>query len=70
MNQRLAAVMSADIADYTRLMDADQAGTLSALKWLRTGNLRTEAANRSGENIKVTGDVLHTELYGVDNAAG
>ena len=34
-NGALAAIMSADVVGYSRLMGADEAGTLSALKELR-----------------------------------
>jgi len=35
--RRLAAVLAADVVGYSRLMGQDEAGTLAALKALRTG---------------------------------
>ena len=35
VERRLAAIMAADIAGYSRLIEADEAGTLAALKDLR-----------------------------------
>lgn len=35
MERRLTAILAADVAGYSRLMTADEAGTLAALKSLR-----------------------------------
>jgi adenylate cyclase len=35
MERRLVAVLSADVAGYSRLMEADEEGTLAALKAIR-----------------------------------
>ena len=70
MNQRLAAVMSADIVDYTRLMGADQAGTLTAMRSFRTEVLRPTAGSHSGEIIKDMGDGWLVEFTSVANAVG
>ncbi len=35
MERRLAAILSADVVGYSRLMEADEAGTLEAIKALR-----------------------------------
>ena len=35
MERRLAAILAADVVGYSRLMGADEAGTLSALRALR-----------------------------------
>lgn len=70
MNQRLAAVMSADIVDYTRLMGADQAGTLKALKSFRTDVLRPTASDHTGAIIKDMGDGWLVEFTSVANAVG
>ena len=51
--RRLAAIMVADVAGYSRLMGADESGTLAALKALRKdvfappGNRPTRAASSS-----------------------
>ena len=70
MNQRLAAVMSADIVDYTRLMGADQVGTLRALRSFRTDVLRPAASDHSGAIIKDMGDGWLVEFSSVANAVG
>jgi class 3 adenylate cyclase len=36
MERRLAAILAADVVGYSRLMEADEAGTLAALKSLRS----------------------------------
>ena len=50
--RRLAAILAADVAGYSRLMGADEEGTLAALKAIRRelGDLRIEelAAQRFG----------------------
>ena len=38
-NRRLAAILAADVAGYSRLMGADEEGTLERLKALRRGLL-------------------------------
>lgn len=70
MNQRLAAVMSADIVDYTRLMGADQAGTLDAMRSFRAEVLRPTTGSHSGEIIKDMGDGWLVEFSSVADAVG
>lgn len=39
MERRLAAILATDVVGYSRLMEADEAGTLARLKSLREGIL-------------------------------
>ncbi|MEM1297719.1 MAG: adenylate/guanylate cyclase domain-containing protein [Pseudomonadota bacterium] len=68
MRQRLAAVMAADIVDYTRLMGADQAGTLQALQAFRTEVLRPSVSKHSGVLIKDMGDGWLAEFASASEA--
>ncbi len=68
MRQRLAAVLAADIADYTRLMGADQAGTLRALQDFRAQTLRPAITSHSGDLIKDMGDGWLVEFTSVSEA--
>jgi class 3 adenylate cyclase len=40
VERRLAAILAADVAGYSRLMGADEVGTLAALKALRSRHIR------------------------------
>lgn len=35
MERRITAILAADVIGYSRLMGADEAGTLAALRWMR-----------------------------------
>jgi adenylate cyclase len=54
--RRLAAILAADVAGYSRLMAADEAGTLAALRGLRTRVLDPAVAEHGGRMVKTTGD--------------
>jgi class 3 adenylate cyclase len=54
-SRRLAAILAADIADYSRLMGADEAGTARALHEHRAAADPLVAAH-SGRIVKTTGD--------------
>ena len=56
VQRRLAAVMSADVVGYSRLMGADEAGTLSALKQLRASVIDPLIAEHRGRIVKLMGD--------------
>ena len=43
IQRRLAAILAADVAGYSRLMGADEVGTLAALKALRREIMMTDA---------------------------
>jgi class 3 adenylate cyclase len=68
MERRLAAVMAADVVGYGRLMEQDEAGTLSALRERRTGVLAPLVAEHRGRIVKVMGDGVLVEFASAVNA--
>ncbi len=56
MERRLAAVPAADVAGYSRLMGADEVGTLAALKAIRREMVDPAIALHKGRIVKTTGD--------------
>ena len=56
--RRLAAIVSADVAGYSRLMGRDESGTLAALKALRQEVIDRATASHGGRIVKTTGDGL------------
>src|SRR5215469_1861396 len=66
--RRLAAILAADVAGYTRLMQADEAGTLAALKARRSEILQPLVAKHHGRVVKVMGDGVLVEFTSVLNA--
>ncbi len=66
--RRLAAIMSADVAGYSRLMGADETGTLSALKALRKDVFAPQVAAHKGRVVKLMGDGALVEFPSVVNA--
>ena len=68
MERRLAAILAADVADYTRLMGDDEAGTLRRLTALRQQVLEPIIAEHSGRIVKLMGDGILVEFASVVNA--
>jgi adenylate cyclase len=66
--RRLAAIVSADVAGYSRLMGRDESGTLAALKALRQEVVDPAIASHGGRLVKTTGDGLLLEFASVVNA--
>ena len=66
--RRLAAIVSADVAGYSRLMGRDESGTLAALKVLRQEVVDPVIASHGGRIVKTTGDGLLLEFPSVVNA--
>jgi TolB-like protein len=62
VERRLAAVLAADVAGYSRLMGADEVGTLSALKAARRELVDPEIATHKGRIVKTTGDGMLVEF--------
>ena len=56
VQRRLAAIMSADVVGYTRLMAEDEAGTLRALKELRATLIDPTITEYGGRMVKLMGD--------------
>jgi TolB-like protein/class 3 adenylate cyclase/Tfp pilus assembly protein PilF len=62
MQRRLAAVLAADVAGYSRLMGADEVGTLAALKSHRRDVVDPAIADHNGRIVKTTGDGVLVEF--------
>jgi adenylate cyclase len=56
--RRLAAILAADVVGYSRLMGADEEGTLERLKTLRRDLVDPQIAEHKGRIAKTTGDGL------------
>jgi len=56
VERRLAAVLAADVAGYSRLMGADEEGTLARLKAIRKSLVDPAIAAHRGRVVKTTGD--------------
>jgi adenylate cyclase len=68
MERRLAAILAADVVGYSRLMGANETGTLSALKALQADFIDGKIAQHQGRIVKLTGDGLLVEFPSVVNA--
>src|SRR5580698_6347295 len=66
--RRLAAILAADVAGYSRLMGADEEGTHERLKALRHELLDPKIAEHRGRIVKTTGDGLLVEFGSVVDA--
>ena len=62
VERRLAAILAADVAGYSRLMGEDEDGTLSRLKALRRELIDPKIAEHKGRVVKTTGDGLLVEF--------
>jgi class 3 adenylate cyclase len=58
VERRLSAMMAADVAGYSRLMEADEAGTLARLKTARAEAIDPALADHGGRLVTATGDGL------------
>ena len=68
VERRLTAIMAADIAGYSRLMAADEEGTLAALKTLRREVTDRKIKGHRGRIVNTTGDGLLCEFASVVDA--
>src|SRR5713226_6731847 len=68
VERRLAAIMAADVAGYSRLMGEDEEGTLAALKAIRRELGDPKIAEHRGRIVKTTGDGLLVEFASVVDA--
>ena len=66
--RRLAAILAADVAGYSRLMGADEEGTLAALKAIRRELSDPKVKEHRGRIVKTTGDGLLIEFGSVVDA--
>ncbi len=68
VERRLAAILVADVAGYSRLMGEDEEGTLARLKAYRRELIDPTIAERHGRIVKTTGDGLLIEFPSVVEA--
>jgi adenylate cyclase len=66
--RRLAAILAADVAGYSRLMGEDEEGTLAALRAVRRELSDPKIAEHRGRIVKTTGDGLLVEFASVVDA--
>ena len=68
VERRLTAILAADIAGYSRLMGADEEGTLAALKTLRREVADPKIKEHRGRIVNTSGDGLLSEFASVVDA--
>jgi adenylate cyclase len=68
VERRLAAILAADVAGYSRLIEASEEGTLGRLKALRAEIIDPKIARHKGRIVKTTGDGLLVEFASVVDA--
>jgi TolB-like protein/class 3 adenylate cyclase len=68
VQRRLAAILSADVVGYSRLIEQDETGTLAALKKRRKDILVPLVAEHHGRIVKVMGDGVLIEFGSAVNA--
>ena len=66
--RRLAAILAADVAGYSRLIEAEEERTLGRLKTLRAEVIDPKIAGHQGRLVKTTGDGLLVEFSSVVDA--
>ena len=68
MERRLAAILAADVVGYSRLMGADEAGTMARLEGLKAEILDPLIAQHHGRVVKLMGDGFLVEFASVVDA--
>ncbi|MCY7339123.1 MAG: adenylate/guanylate cyclase domain-containing protein [Sphingomonas bacterium] len=68
MERRLSAIMAADVVGYSRLMGANEVGTLTALREHRSELIDPCIADHQGRIVKLTGDGMLVEFASVVSA--
>jgi adenylate cyclase len=68
LQRRLAAILAADAAGYSRLMAADEVGTLDRLKHLRAEVIEPKIAQFHGRIVGSAGDSILVEFASAVNA--
>ncbi len=68
MERRLAAILAADVVGYSRLIRADEEGTIAALKALRADLIDPKLAEHNGRIVKLMGDGMLVEFASVVDA--
>ena len=68
IQRRLAAILAADVVGYSRLMEADESGTLAALRTHRKELIDPKVAEHGGRTVKLMGDGALVEFASVVDA--
>jgi adenylate cyclase len=68
--RRLAAIVAADVAGYSRLMGRDESGTLARLREHRQQRFEPALARHGGRLVKLTGDGALAEFPSAVDAVG
>jgi adenylate cyclase len=68
VQRRLAAILAADVAGYTRLMEQDTDGTVAAWQDAREDVIKPQVSSHSGKIVKLTGDGFLVEFPTVQDA--
>ena len=68
VERRLAAILAADVAGYSRLIGGDEEGTLARLKAHRRELIDPKIAEHRGRIVKTTGDGMLVEFASVVDA--
>ncbi len=68
VQRRLAAILAADVVGYSRLMGADEVGTLAELKGHRKDFIEPKIAEHHGRIVKLMGDGVLVEFASVVDA--
>src|SRR5437764_2946100 len=66
--RRLAAILAADVAGYSRLIGIDEEGTLERLRSIRAEVIDPNISEHHGRLVKTTGDGLLVEFASVVDA--
>jgi adenylate cyclase len=68
VQRRLAAILAADVAGYSRLIGADEEGTVRRLKSVRAGLINPAISRHNGRIVHTAGDGLLVEFHSVVDA--
>src|SRR5258707_12383687 len=68
VNRRMAAILAADVSGYSRLMGADEEGTLARLKAHRRELVDSKIGEHHGRIVKTTGDGMLVDFATVVDA--
>ena len=68
MERRLSAILAADVVGYSKMMGANEAGTVEALNAVRADVVNGKVARHQGRIVKLTGDGMLVEFASVVKA--
>lgn len=68
VTRRLAAILAADVAGYSKMMSADEAGTLAAMRQIWSEVFNPAVARRQGRIVKMIGDGALVEFHSAVDA--